>query len=94
MVLLNKTVLMSTQNICLNLWVRKIYNFTLKIFAYLNQWNSNTKSMHRNSQPDRITKCLDMTEKLFKCHKQSIQIKNIIMYIYIWNVCVLTSRNL
>ena len=67
---------------------KKNLQFYAQIFAYLNQWNSNTKSMHRNSQPDRITKCLDMTEKLFESQKQSIQIKNIIMYIYIYMECL------
>ena len=35
---LNETVLFSTQNICLSLRVRNIYNFTLKNFVYLNLW--------------------------------------------------------
>ena len=45
-----KTVLLSTQNTCLNRSVKNNCNFTLKSFVYLDRWNTQTKKGRKNKK--------------------------------------------
>ena len=52
---LDETVLLSTQNICKNLRVRKYLHFTLKSFVYLGLWPSSASFLHVRKQEKVLT---------------------------------------